>query len=101
MKLTDRLDNIYNKHMRQHHHGYALYKPVSSDLMRPGSCGYFDDSGSWNPILDLSDPQSLQKHGLTPPKELTPAPVENNISWGPKASQGVTEQKIDISLGVG
>jgi hypothetical protein len=101
MELTDKLDNVYNKHMRQHNHGYALYKPVSSDLMRPGSCGYFDDSGSWNPILDLNDGKSLQKHGLCPPKGLNLAPVEDNISWGPKTSQGVTEQKIDVSLGVG
>jgi hypothetical protein len=101
MKTIQRLDHVYNKQMQQHHYGYALYKPVSSGLMQPGSCGYFDGSGSWNPILDLGDTQSLQKHGVGQARGLERAPIEDNITWGPKTSQGVSEKKVDTSLGAG
>jgi hypothetical protein len=94
------LDKVYAKNMQHHPYGYALYKPMSSTILKPGSCGYFDSLGAWNPIANLDDVQSLQKYGLQPPKErLEKAPPEENITWGPKVSQNVTEQRMDLSGG--
>ena len=79
-----------------------MYKPVSNSILRPGSCGYFDTLGTWNPLVDLTSPSSLQKYGLSSPKEeLERIPSEENAEWGPKVSRSVTEVNIDLSGGLG
>lgn len=95
------LSQVYAENMIHHPYGYALYKPVSSSILKPGSCGYFDAQGAWNPIADLTSPASLQKYGLSIPKEeLERIPIEENIAWGPKVSQRVTEMNLDLSGGI-
>ena len=95
------LSQVYAENMIHHPYGYALYKPVSSSILKPGSCGYFDAQGAWNPIADLTSPASLQKYGLSIPKEeLERIPIVENIAWGPKVSQRVTEMNLDLSGGI-
>jgi hypothetical protein len=101
MGRDDNLSQVYAENMMLHPYGYALYKPVSSSILRPGSCGYFDAQGAWNPIADLTSPASLQKYGLSIPREeLERIPTEENVAWGPKISQRVTEMNIDLSGGI-
>jgi hypothetical protein len=101
MAQGDDLAKVYAENMAHHPYGYALYKPVLSSTLKPGSCGYFDTQGNWQPLVDLTSPNSLQKYGLSSPKEeLESISPEENISWGPKVSRRVTEVNLDISGGI-
>jgi hypothetical protein len=102
MVHSDDLSHVYAENMAHHPYGYAMYKPVSSNILKPGSCGYFDSLGTWNPFVDLTSPSSLQKYGLSSPKEeLERIPSEENTDWGPKVSRSVTEARLDLSGGLG
>ena len=102
MVHSDDLSHVYAENMAHHPYGYAMYKPVSSNILKPGSCGYFDSLGTWNPFVDLTSPSSLEKYGLSSPKEeLERIPSEENTDWGPKVSRSVTEARLDLSGGLG
>jgi hypothetical protein len=95
------LNIVYAEQMKHHPQGYALYEPISTNLLKPGACGYFDDFGNWNKIAQLDDKESLLKHGLTLTSEpLEEADDKTNIAWGPKCSVGVKGAKFDIPVGI-
>lgn len=103
MPPTNRsLHSIYVEQMAQHaRFGHTLYEPPLSSDLTPGSVGYFDDSGSWNPILQLSQgAKAVQKAGYAELKEvLKRAKDDRNIVWGPKCSNGVKGVVVDIKAG--
>jgi hypothetical protein len=60
----------YEEQMKENHpYGMALYKPQSTKVLRPGSVGYWNQLGDWNPIVQLDDPASLQLQSLKAPEE--------------------------------
>jgi hypothetical protein len=73
--------------------GQALYGPPLSFDLKPGSVGYFDDSGSRNTIAQLSQgEQTALDAGYTALEpELERAEDDENIKWRPKCSSGVKE----------
>lgn len=44
------LHQMYAETLRHHSFGYALYHPCPSTVLTPGSIGYFDNVGEWNPM---------------------------------------------------
>ena len=101
MTAGQSLNRIYAEQMKHHPQGYALYEPFSTTSLKPGACGYFDDYGTWNPIVQLDDNESLIKRGFEPPdEELEEADDNTNIVWGPKCSSGVKGVKVDIPVGI-
>lgn len=95
------LDQEYAEIMKNHPFGIALYHPLSRTMFRPGACGYFDSFGSWNPILQLDDPDSLSRLGLRPvQEELQKAPADESIRWGPKTSEHTKAIKVSLSAGM-
>lgn len=95
------LDGAYASYMRNHPFGTALYSPLPARLFHPGSCGYFDSVGAWNPITDLSSPSHLSTQGFTPtPEELQAAPVDATARWGPKISESAEARKVALSAGI-
>jgi hypothetical protein len=98
MVQGDDLAKVYAESMAHHPYGYALYKPVSSSILKPGGCGYFDTLGNWQPFVDLTSPESLHKYGLNSPmEELESISPEENITWGPKVSRRVTAVNLGTS----
>jgi hypothetical protein len=95
------LDLAYANFMKNHPFGTALYTPQPYGLFHPGSVGYFDSNGSWNPIVDLSSPEDLAELGYTPVAErLKRAPSEKSIQWGPKISSKTKAQKLGLKAAV-
>lgn len=95
------LDSAYASYMRNHPFGTALYSPLPARLFHPGSCGYFDSVGAWNPITDLSSPSHLSTQGFTPvSEELQAAPVDATARWGPKISESAKARKVALSAGI-
>ena len=74
--------------MQHHPHGYAVYEPVSSTDLRPGSCGFFDDSGGWTTIAQLDDIESLKRAGFEPPPPLEEAHDLQNRAFSKPVEDG-------------
>ena len=87
--------------MTNHPYGHALYHPVSTRDLRPGSVGFFNAMGVWNPIAHLEDSESLTRHGLRfPTQSLTAARPERISKWTPKVSEHVSQKigGVDLDL---
>lgn len=101
MSHRESLNRLYAEQMKHHPQGYALYEPISTALLKPGACGYFDNFGSWNPIAQLDDSESLEQRGFRcPSEELEEAKDRTNIIWGPKCSMGVKAVKLELEAGI-
>lgn len=92
----------YQQSMLKHPYGYALYEPESSNTLQPGFCGYLTELGQWTPLLgvdkapiNLGDPSSLSRSGLTPFSHFYRAPSDKR-SWGPKMCGWMTQKKVDF-----
>lgn len=92
------LGNNYAKAMRKQPYGYALYDPESSLVLKPATCGYLTESGSWTPVLDLSDATRLESLGLTPLNAIDRARPKTR-EWGPRISTGVKHAFVDLKGG--
>ncbi|EON64522.1 hypothetical protein W97_03755 [Coniosporium apollinis CBS 100218] len=91
----------YEEQMKDHPYGLALYKPTSTKLLRPGSVGYWNDLGDWQPIAQLDDPESLQQKRLkAPEEELERAKYKVITDWDRKYSTLVTETNVTGQVGV-
>jgi hypothetical protein len=44
------IHRTYAKLLRHHSSGHALYHPVTTEEIRPGSLGFFDDIGGWHSL---------------------------------------------------
>lgn len=56
------LNEVYARQLRNHPEGHALYFKVPGSSIKPGSCGYFNQSGHWRNIVDIAnvEPKSLE-----------------------------------------
>ncbi|KAF9554917.1 hypothetical protein CPC08DRAFT_151930 [Agrocybe pediades] len=101
MSAQWKLDQQYADVMQNHPYGIALYRPLRFSIFNPGSCGYFDDNGSWNPIVHLEDREMLARKGLSEMKdEIEKAPVDSGIKWGPLTSENTRATKVELSGGI-
>jgi len=101
MTTQGKLDQQYANIMQNHPFGIAMYRPLSRSLFKIGTCGYFDDFGSWHLIVDLERPDQLLRKNLSlVDDELEQAPLDEGIKWGPKISSKTKAKKIEISGGM-
>lgn len=91
-----RLDQVYAEQLRDHPEGHALYKKISMREVKPGSCGFFDHDGDWNPIVQLNDENELQAGGWTPLNRVR-ITQENGIKWKAKTSKGTAGIRAELS----
>lgn len=97
-------DNIrkqYSESLAEHGLGHAVPIPVSSKEMQIGQCGYFDDTETWNPIVQITDSKAVTDAGLIPmdTAELKALIVKKDeAEWGPITSNTVTasDPKLDV-----
>jgi hypothetical protein len=87
---NDNLQLVYANAMRRHPFGFALYHPCDKNVLNLGSCGYFNDLGDWNPITNVSSQDDHNYSGIE--EELQKADPQE-LSWGPKCSEHVTEHR--------
>lgn len=88
--------------MRHHDLDYALYHPIPNAELRIGDCGYFDGSGHWNRIGNITEAGSLKRYGLQPtkPEDLDKAPTNNSIAWGPLTTKHVMSETCEVKAEV-
>lgn len=100
MSIEHRHDVVYNKQFKNAHEGHALYRPISSQEIRPGACGFFDSQGDWNPIVQLDDMESLKNEGWTTPQDLEVILDPVSISWKPKHSSHMSGVELNFGANV-
>lgn len=102
MAAKEKLDQEYANAMQNHPFGIAMYRPLPRSLFKIGTCGYFDDFGSWQPIVDLERPDQLLRKNLSAvdEDELEKAPLDEGMKWGPKISSNMKAKKIALSGGM-
>ena len=60
-------------------------------VLNPGSCGYFDIRGDWNPITDISASQDPFVKIEEEERQMGDPQI---LEWGPKCSSHVTEHHL-------
>ena len=65
MPDKDRWDVVYAECFKNQPEGHAFYKKVSITELKPGQCGYFDEQGDWQCIVDLTNADELEKSGYS------------------------------------
>lgn len=73
----------YRAAMECHDMGSALYEPPFASEIRPGTCGYLDKLGTWQPLFDLTDGMALQLAGMTEPENTGKRMPEKMVETGP------------------
>lgn len=78
--------------------GHALYHPPSAKVLCPGSFGFFNERGEWNPIARLDDDKELKSLGFSrlagQPKKAQPVPE----SWEVKTGADVSSTSVKVSV---
>lgn len=84
----------YAELMKANSEGRFLYYPQRYTDLHPGSVGFFDRSGSWNQIADLSNPESVKNAGLTPFDRPLTMHEPREVMWKTKSSESEDERSI-------
>ena len=80
--------------MKTNSEGRFLYYPQRYSDLHPGSLGFFDRSGTWNEIADVSRPEPLKDAGLTPFGRPVKLHEPREMLWKTKSSESEDEQSI-------
>ncbi|CAN9170280.1 unnamed protein product [Alternaria alternata] len=95
----------YSEALAKYNFGHAVPIPVSSNEMRIGQCGYFDDTETWNPIVQITDSEEVAAAGFVPMdatalKGLSVHRTE--AEWGPLTSDTVIayDPKLDVGAAI-
>lgn len=67
---TSRLDKVFSECLQHHPEGHAVYTKISAKDLKPGTCGYVDENGSWNKIAQVTDEGAMNMLGLIRSKGL-------------------------------
>jgi hypothetical protein len=87
---------IYHASLAHYKYGYGLFQPESTEKLLPGMCGYIDESGRWQPLLDLTSKEKIAAAGLTPLGDLQKSEPETQ-TWEPRVASTVRKNKIGVS----
>jgi hypothetical protein len=90
----------YSKAMDVLGHGFAFYDFPDTDVVRVGSLGFVDNTGTWNLIAHMLDSASLKKKGLKEFEFASQVDVTNSFpTWGPRVTANVENYfgKLDAS----
>jgi hypothetical protein len=92
------LAKLYAEGMTIHGHGHGFCETEGENILRPGVCGYVDDTGLWQPIVDLTDRKALERHGYTKPRPLIRAAAAEAV-WKETTSESVTSTRVQLDAG--
>lgn len=101
MSSNEFLHKQYAAALAHHSEGHALYHPVSASILQPGSVGYFDFDGDWQPIVILTDSNALRSGSWYAPEGDISVTLNSGISWGAKTSNRVSHNVVGGEVGAG
>ena len=92
------LHRQYSRLLSNHGYGHALREPMSSEEVKPGSCGHFKSDGIWNTLFDIDDQNLFQEAGFSY-CNVERAQTDSR-TWGPVCSDCIkqVEFKVDAEV---
>lgn len=96
-----RHDKLFADCFSHNTEGYAIYKLISADEIKPGTCGYFDDKGNWDTIAQLVNADGVEQAGWSRPAPLEIVPRPGKENWGEVKSSNVVGAHIGAGAGGG
>ncbi|KAM3070293.1 hypothetical protein ACMFMG_010130 [Clarireedia jacksonii] len=95
---ADDANVVYHRCLLREGYGHALYKETPHSDLKPGTIGYFDADKDWQPILQLTDQESLLKHPkLTAIKNLHELSAKEG-PWAAIVSEGVDGMSVAATV---
>jgi hypothetical protein len=73
----------YAHGMMKRGHGHAFLDPASDSEARPGICGFIDENGQWQKLVDLTDAEELESLQLGPFITTVSEKRPKLDKWGP------------------
>lgn len=64
--MGDKLHEIFVKTLSSQSEGHAVYQTLLAKDFKPGTCGYIDENGDFNTILQLTEKPELAALGVCP-----------------------------------
>jgi hypothetical protein len=79
--------------MRHNSEGTYLYSPPLFREFYPGSCGFFDSTGGWKEITNLTDPEQVKSKGYSPVRVVLDRKKNPQSSvWESRTSNGSSKR---------
>lgn len=73
---------------------------ISARDLKPGSCGYIDENGTWHQIAQMTDEAAIAMLGWTYPKGPAIDEKRGKETWPyPKTSNNLSRSSADLSIG--
>ena len=91
----DSIYKIYAQLLKWHNKGHALWEPVRSDRIRPGSVGYFDRKGRWETVLQNVQDVPSPMEPFTKDIKCVEENTDTSRDFISKSFEG-----IDLNLGI-
>jgi hypothetical protein len=85
----------YVQAMKGIYNMFALWSPEQPLSFKPGVCGYFDAQGDWNSIVDLTQPDQVDRT-LTKTPSLPHSKKKSLGRWSPICSDGVKWAQTEL-----
>jgi hypothetical protein len=85
--------------------GYPIFHPASMKYLNLGVCGYFDDCGTWFPIVDIQNISKSETSAtikcnipFSPLEEIAQDIPGISADWDPLCSKGVKSITLHANL---
>ena len=101
MAPRDRWDQIYADCFKDQPEGHALYKDVSVEKLKPGTCGFFDEQGDWQIIADLIEPDDTQNEIYSSASGIERSEGSGKTQWLLRKSASMYRVEPQVTAGAG
>jgi hypothetical protein len=93
------LHKEYARYTKGRLEGHALCRNVPAKMLKPGTCGYFDDDGDWQIIVHTTDAEALTTNNLPPLRNVRTFTDDGKKKWkGPIKPGDVTGHRVDLHV---
>ncbi len=90
-------DVIFAKCFQYQPEGWAFWKKVASRRLRPGMCGYFDEQGDWQLIVDVTNKVEVENAGYSYIEGINVAADLGDERWPLRKSENM--KRIEGNMG--
>ncbi|KAJ6095654.1 hypothetical protein N7486_006400 [Penicillium sp. IBT 16267x] len=98
--MTITIPEEYAELMKHNGDGHYLYTPQPFSHLHPGAVGFFDNSGDWNLITDLSIPGRPEEDGFKAPRKVVVYEEPKEKIWKTTSSSKEAEASFGLTGGL-
>jgi len=92
--MSEKIHRTYEKALKRHPYGSALYIPVNAKDMYPGCIGVFNDDGHW---IKASWDVTEKNHGFSPIDKDELQLTSRTFTWDVVHSEKISHMKVEVN----